>query len=207
MGKIETLLFVGGEIHDWRGCGDEIEEALRASGDFEITRVNDDLSAFEAPNLDPYGLMVFYYTAGTLTDAQKNGLLNWIAGGKGFVGVHSATASFRGCPEYQCMVGGCLLDHPPVRKYHVSVVDPEHPITKDMVEFFVEDEQYIMDYDPRANVLASALWRGEKMPVAWTKPWGKGRVFHLALGHSPEACRDENFKTLLVRGSIWAAGG
>jgi len=207
MAKIETLLLTGGGIHDWKGCGDEIEKALRAAGSFEVTRINDDLSAFEAPNLDPYDLVVFYYTRGELTDARKNGLLNWIAGGKGFVGIHSATASFHGCPEYLCMVGGHFVTHPAPRKYWVSIADPEHPITKDLIEFLVEDEQYIMDYDPGVNVLASALWEGGQMPVAWTKSWGKGRVFYLALGHSPEACRDENFKTLLVRGSIWAAGG
>ena len=37
--------------------------------------------------------------------------------------------------------------------------DPEHPITKGLDEFVVEDEQYITDYDPRVHVVASALDR------------------------------------------------
>jgi len=40
----------------------------------------------------------------------------------------------------------------------------------------------------------------------WTKPWGKGRVFYLALGHDPKACEQDMFKKLLIRGSQWAAG-
>ena len=206
LAQITTLLLTGGEIHDSRGCGDEIEEALRGAGNFDVTRVHDGLSVLEAPNLDPFDVVVFYWTRGDITDMQRDGLLNWIASGKGFAGIHSATASFRECPEYHSMLGGIFTTHPPPRKYRVSIVDPEHPITKGMREFFVEDEQYIMDYDPRVNVLASALWEGEEIPVVWTKSWAEGRVFYLALGHDPEACRNENFKMLLERGTLWAAG-
>ena len=68
----------------------------------------------------------------------------------------------------------------------------------------VTDEQYILDYDPRNHVLASALWEGDAMPVAWTKSWGDGRVFYLALGHDAKACEHEIFGTLLQRGALWA---
>lgn len=205
MAKIRTLLLTGGEIHDWRGCGDEIEKTLRSAEDFDLTRINDDLSALESPNLEPYELLVFYWTRGVITESQKNGLLDWVAGGRGFAGIHSASASFCDCPEYRSMLGGYFVTHPPPRTYQVSVVDPENPITKDMVEFFVKDEMYVLDYDPRVNVLAASLWKGQIVPVVWTKPWGNGRVFYLALGHDAGACVDENFKTLLIRGSIWAA--
>jgi type 1 glutamine amidotransferase len=96
--KIKTFLFAGGEIHDWQACGDAIEAALQEAGQFDITRVNEDLDALIAPNLDPYEVVVFYYTIGEINDAQKNGLLNYVASGKGYVGVHSAGDSFRGCP-------------------------------------------------------------------------------------------------------------
>jgi len=206
MPDIKTLLLTGGEIHDWKACGYEIEHILRVCGDFDVTRVEDDLKILESRDLDSFDLIVLYWTRGVLTDGQKNGLLNWISGGKGFAGIHSAAASFRECPEFRCMLGGFFVTHPKPRRYQVSVVDPEHPITRDMLEFFVTDEMYITDYDPRVSVLASSLWKGEKVPVVWTKSWGDGRVYYLALGHDVEACRDENFETLLVCGSLWAAG-
>jgi len=205
MAKISTLLFCGGAIHDWKGCGDVIEAAMRQWEEFQLTRVDDDLNCLVAPNLEPYDLLVFYYTVGEITDAQKNGLLNWVASGKGYVGIHSAADSFRDCPEYRAMVGGHFVTHPQYRQYQVSIVDPEHPITEGIEEFMVEDEQYITDYDPRVQVLASALWRGQAVPVAWIKRWGKGRVFYLALGHDPKACEHEMFKLLLRRGANWAA--
>jgi type 1 glutamine amidotransferase len=204
MEKINTLVFCGGEIHDWKGCGDEIIKSLSECEEFQITRVDENLDALISPNLDSYDLIVFYYTIGEITDTQKNGLLNHIASGKGFVGVHSAADSFRGCPEYRAMVGGHFVTHPRYRDYQVNVVDEEHPITEGIVEFMVTDEQYIVDYDPRVNVLASALWQGRAMPVVWTKDWGEGRVFYLALGHDSAACRHGMFGTLLQRGSLWA---
>jgi type 1 glutamine amidotransferase len=45
------------------------------------------------------------------------------------------------------------------------------------------------------------------MPVAWTRLWGEGRVFYLALGHDAPACRHETFRLLLQRGAAWAATG
>lgn len=207
MGKINTLVFAGGAIHDWKGCSDAIVNALSQRDEFEITRVEEDLDALVAPNLDAYELVVFYYTIGEISDAQKNGLLNHIASGKGYVGVHSAADSFRGCPEYRSMVGGYFVTHPRYRDYQVSIVDTEHEITKGLDEFVVTDEQYILDYDRRNHVLASALWKGDAVPVAWTKNWGEGRVFYLALGHDAAACQHEMFGTLLQRGAIWAGSG
>jgi len=202
--RIKTLLFAGGEIHDYQGCGDEVERILRPCDTLDITRVDNDLSVLEGDGLAPYDLIVFYYTIGDITSAQKNGLLEWVASGKGYVGIHSAGDSFRECPEYRAMVGGWFVTHPHYRKYQVSVVDPEHPITKGIEEFWVEDEQYILDYDPRVHVLASALWKGTAMPCVWTKSWGAGRVFYVSLGHDPNACKNETFATLLGRGALWA---
>jgi len=203
--NINTLLFAGGSIHDWKGCGDALEECLKDCEALELTKVEDDLSVLKAPGLDPYQLLVFYYTVGEITEAQKNGLLNWVASGKGYVGVHSAADSFRECPEYRAMVGGWFVTHPHFRPYQVSVLDAEHPITEGLDEFMVEDEQYITDYDPRVHVLATALYQGIARPVAWTKTWGKGKVFYLALGHNPDACRHQTFKVMLTRGCLWAA--
>ncbi|MBI2194155.1 MAG: ThuA domain-containing protein [Planctomycetes bacterium] len=202
---IKTLVFAGGAIHDFHGVGTAAREALASAGGFEITYVEQDLNVLAAPGLNPYELLVFHYTIGEISDAQKNGLLNWVNSGKGYVGIHSAADSFRGCPEYRALVGGYFTTHPKYRDYQVSLADAEHSITKGLPdEFMVKDEQYILDYDPRVHVLAAALWKGKAMPVAWTKPWGNGRVFYLALGHDAPACKHEMFRELLVRGARWA---
>ncbi len=204
MADIDTLLFVGGEIHDYKGCGDEIEKILADDDSFKLTRIEEDLSVFE--NLAQYDLIVFYYTVGEITDGQRDGLSRFIREGKGFVGIHSAADSFRDDPAFSSMIGGHFVTHPKFREYQVSVLDQDHPITNGLDEFMVEDEQYITDYDPRVNILCTALYKGKPYPVAWTKIWGEGRIFYLALGHNPQACRHEKFDKLLTRGSKWAAG-
>ena len=133
MGKINTLVFAGGSIHDWKGCSEVITGILSNHDTFELTIIEDDLDALISPNLDPYDLIVFYYTVGEINDAQKNGLLNHISSGKGYVGIHSAADSFRDCPEYRAMVGGHFITHPHYREYQVSITDSEHPITADLV--------------------------------------------------------------------------
>jgi type 1 glutamine amidotransferase len=204
MTPVKTLLFAGGQIHDFKGGGNEIEKILRADPGFDVTKVEEDLSVLE--ELGSYDLVVFYYTVGEITDAQRDGLTNFVKSGKGFVGIHSAADSFRDDPAFRHFIGGFFVTHPRFRSYQVSVVDPENPITKDLEEFMVEDEQYITDYDPRVDVLCTALYKGKAMPVAWTKEWGEGKVFYLALGHNPDACQHEMFSLLLTRGAKWAAG-
>ena len=203
MARIRTLLYAGGEIHDWKGCGDAIQQALQEAGNFEITRVDDDLDCLT--RLEPFDVLVFYHTVGSISPEQLRGLLTFVEGGRGYVGIHSAADSFRDCPTYRAFVGGHFITHPKYRRYQVSITEVQHPITEGLDEFFVTDEQYITSYDPRNTILATALWKGKAMPVVWVKEWGKGRVCYIALGHNPESCRDENFKTLLVRGTIWAA--
>ncbi|MCU0961738.1 MAG: ThuA domain-containing protein [Pirellulaceae bacterium] len=204
--QIKTLLLTGGPVHDAKAIGDIVQGALEQSGRFQVTRVHEDLDALLPERIAPFKLIVFYWTLGEINDQQKRGLLNHIAQGNGYVTFHSGADSFRGDPEYRALVGGYFVTHPHYREYQVSVTQQESPITRDISEFMITDEQYILDYDPRVTVLANALYQGRPMPVLWTKDWGQGRVFYSALGHDPKACQQEMFQQLLIRGALWAAG-
>ncbi len=204
MAKINVLQFAGGQIHDWKAVGAEVGATLKAAGNFAVHRVDEDLDVF-TKDLSKYDVVVFHYTVGEISDAQKDGLLNFIKGGKGFVGIHSAADSFRTSPDFRAFIGGYFITHPRYREYQVSVLDEKHPITEGLDEFVVTDEQYITDYDPRNHVLATALYKGIAYPVAWTKKWGKGKVFYLATGHDGPSAKHEMFRLMLQRGTVWAA--
>ena len=78
-----------------------------------------------------------------------------------------------------------------------------------------KDELYDRLRGPAQNVtvLASAFsdpargGSGEDEPLLMTIAYGKGRVFHTALGHALDAIRDAGFATTLQRGVEWAATG
>ena len=217
-GRKRVLLFGGGGCHDFRACCPVLKRYLRSVETFDVDYVAGDLDVFTAERLAPYDLVVVYHTGGELTVEQKRGLVEGVASGKGFVGVHAAADSFKSSPEYLAMVGGVFRRHPCQRTYIVSLADAKHPVTRDLqgytikhweqwpvYEFPVQDEQYLLDYDPRVHVLATTVFRGNAWPVSWVKPWGKGKVFYLALGHHVEACRNRFFRDLFLGGSRWAA--
>jgi type 1 glutamine amidotransferase len=78
-----------------------------------------------------------------------------------------------------------------------------------------KDELYDRLRGPAKNVtvLASAFsdsatkGSGEEEPLLLAIDYGKGRVFHTALGHGLEAIKCVGFATTLQRGAEWAATG
>ena len=94
---------------------------------------------------------------------------------------------------------------------------PEHPIMAGLPAKWMhaQDELYDRLRGPAKNVtvLASAFSAKAKggtdldEPLLMTIEFGKGRVFHTALGHGMEALKCQGFATTLQRGVEWAATG
>jgi type 1 glutamine amidotransferase len=94
---------------------------------------------------------------------------------------------------------------------------PEHPIMRGLPTKWLhgKDELYDRLRGPARNVtvLASALstkesrGSGENEPLLMTINYGRGRVFHTAMGHGMEAVKCVGFAVTLQRGTEWAATG
>lgn len=92
-----------------------------------------------------------------------------------------------------------------------------HPVMAGLPAAFMhrKDELYNRLRGPAkaVTVLASALspkdkgGSGEEEPMLMAIPFGKGRVFHTALGHGVEAVHCVAFAVTLQRGAEWAATG
>jgi type 1 glutamine amidotransferase len=224
---MNVLLFGGGGVHDYAGICPVLADYLRAEPSFDVDYVIEEYDAFSRPRITAYHLVVLYHTGGTLTPEQSHDLTQHVASGCGFFGVHGAADSFRTSRDYIAMLGGELSGHPCMREFLVSLNDPvpgivshiRHPVTRDIkgytvadweqwpvFEYLVTDEQYLLDYDPRVDVIASALFKGKSYPVAWTKSWGNGRVMYTHLGHHMPAIEATIFQDLFVNGCRWAAG-
>jgi type 1 glutamine amidotransferase len=107
--------------------------------------------------------------------------------------------------------------HGAQHEFVVETRDPGHPIMRGLPAKWLhgKDELYDRLRGPAKNVtvLASALatketrGSGEHEPLLMTIPYGKGRVFHTALGHGMEAIKCVGFAVTFQRGTEWAATG
>jgi len=209
-----ALLVAGGWApHQPRECLAVFVPALEAAG-YSVDLV-DTLDVYaDAPRLARTRLIVQCWTMGQLTDAQERGLLAAVRGGVGLAGWHGGLAdSFRGRPDYGFMVGGTWVAHPGnVRDYTVTIADRDDPITAGLADFAVRSEQYYLHVDPVNRVLATTTFDGTGapwtagcvMPVVWTRPWGAGRVFYCAIGHTVQDFAVPEVREIVRRGLLWA---
>jgi uncharacterized protein len=175
--------------------------------------LSDSLDALTEDRLTGLSLVVPIWTMGAIGHERLTDLLEAVCKGVGVAGFHGGMGdAFRDATDYQFMVGGQFVAHPDgIKDYVVNIV--EDPLTEGLSDFRVHSEQYYMHVDPSNHVLATttfepseASWvKGTVIPVAWTRQWGKGRVFYSSLGHAPEELDVPEARELLRRGMAWAA--
>lgn len=209
----KALIFYGG----WKGHTPELTSEYFANEleahDFEVERTDTMDCLDDAERLTQFDLIIPCWTMGQLSQERFENLEAAIAAGTGLGGFHGGMGdAFRENLWYQWLVGGQFVQHPPeMRDYTVRLTQKEHPILASMPETFTfHSEVYYMMIDPAIEVLAETDYetngRSFSVPVAWVKPWKKGRVFYSALGHSKQEFIDfPPAKTMTLNGLLWAA--
>jgi len=203
---IRLLVVVGGRYHDEPGARDELAAAISAYCDADAT-ITDDLGVLAEVSGSAVDVVLIYTTGRELDQAQETSLLKFVAAGGGFVGLHGATTGFAQNPRYRQMIGSVFLRHPKFDELSVTIDDRSHPITRGVTDFTVPDELYVLDADLSSlHVLATSRLGDLAQPTAYTKAYGDGRVYYLALGHDARCLRLDQFRRLLGQGIAWAAG-
>ena len=204
--KIRIFMLQGGG-HDWKNHLPILGEILTKTGDFEVT-LSEDMNELKADNIKKYNVVLFYGSGQNFSDpAQEKGLCDFVRAGGAFAGIHSATDSFKKSDAYWEMVGGRFSGHGG-GKFMVRIEDKNHPITKGLEDFEIQDETYRHKYHEKAKRHdLIRMDRGkEQQSMAWVRDYGKGRMFYTSLGHGREAWTNPHFQRLAVRGIYWAAG-
>jgi type 1 glutamine amidotransferase len=177
-------------------------------------------------NLGNFDALVFVNSTGEmdLDDQQKQDLLSFVRDdGKGFVGVHAALDSNYKWPEYAEMVGGWFDQHPWMTfDAPIILEDPSFPATRHFPHAFMKrDEIYQAKQWSRDKVnvlmrLDESKLNYENNPrihrddrdfaVAWSKMYGRGRVFYSTLGHTVESWKDPDIRTMYFEAIKWVLG-
>jgi len=108
--------------------------------------------------------------------------------------------------------------HGPAHSFQITRLDPDHPITRGLPRRWMHPTEQLThgQHGPAENVrvLTYAFSRDtkENEVVDWVVPFGKGRVFVTMQGHLWRDQTDINlrcvgFRTILARGTEWAATG
>jgi uncharacterized protein len=179
---------------------------------------------YGAKNLNAFDAIVFF-TDGNLDmdDSQKADFLSFIReDGKGFIGIHSATITFLGWPEYGKLIGGYFDGHP-WGEFDAPLVveDPSFPGMKHLTSHFtMKDEIYQIKNFSRDNVRVlmsldsskldltrKGVRRNEKdFPVIWASNYGKGRVLYNGLGHTRDVWDRPDIQKMWLEMVQWSMG-
>ncbi len=181
---------------------DIMEGFLRKAG-FDI-KVTEDRNSLLPDSISEYDVFLDYMHGGLLNAEQTKSVVDFVAGGKALVGIHSAAVDKRS-PEFMSLLGGKYIGHRDYMEAKVTIVDKDHPITKGIVDFSIIDEIYKLDYDPTPlRVLIQGEVEGRIYPVCWVREYGKGRVAFLSLGHGKESFENSDFQELVIRCIRWS---
>jgi type 1 glutamine amidotransferase len=222
--KSRVLILSGANNHDWKQTTLAIRAALEETGRFEVD-VEENVIAMKPESFAPYAVVLSdFNTFGKGAPKDKDwpaetrqAFLAHMAKGHGLVIVHGGSSVFYDWSEFQNLACGTWKNGTNHGKIHVSQVtftDTASPITQGLKPFWTRDEFWHRIHvapgaEPLASVVPDPAFRGSGKPenVIFSTESGGGRGFAIFLGHDVIAMKNTAWKTLLQRGTEWAATG
>jgi type 1 glutamine amidotransferase len=202
-------------------CAEAVKELAEEKGLTAV--ISDDPAQMTADNLKQYKAIVLASTNNEIvdTDEQRNALFDFVEKGGGLLSIHSALASERKSERFRDLVGATFVSHPPNQVFDISIVDPKHPSVRSFsttVWSGWKDEVYVCKMATNIHTIMTvdlAKLKGAEavmkkgfsvVPVAYTVPFGKGRVYVLAPGHNDADYKKNEWRRLLQDSLLWTMG-
>lgn len=216
---INILIISGKNNHKWIKTTPLLERIYKETGLFK-TDVTDYPDTLNFTSLREYDVIVSNWNTWPdnyirLKQEWEADFIQYIKEGGGAVFIHAGASSFYTWDEYHSIeIGrwGKETSHGKPQRGKVYGFDKKHPITSGLKDFCIVDELWKKtDIHPNAVAIASVTWNDESGEhqrsenAAFTNQTGKGRSFYTILGHDERALLNTGLKTLLLRGTIWAA--
>ena len=213
---------------------DRILTELGKRHGFEVTCTKDG-RVFDG-DLDQYDAIAFY-TSGDLTKPNKaqtppmspegkRRFLRAIAEGKGFVGLHAATDSFRTegsqyenqteVDPYITMVGGEFIVHGAQQEATIRAASRRFPGVKKFgrVQKLKEEWYALKNFGRDLHVILiednegmeGECYQRPPFPMTWARMHDKGRVFYTSFGHRDDIWTNPDVQGIIAGGLAWAMG-
>ena len=115
----------------------------------------------------------------------------FVTGGGVLIGLHAASSTlYDPGLAYTRLIGGKFESHPGGVRAARCHGEGDHPAAAQVpAPFMVRDEIYVFSNyrsDNQVVLTCEAVGGGERLPIAWHRTEGQGRIFYTALGHSDE---------------------
>ncbi|MBI1902678.1 MAG: ThuA domain-containing protein [Planctomycetia bacterium] len=219
-----------------------VDRLGRQTGAFKVV-VSDDREMFAPDRLKEFDAVVLCNTTGNWleprkedlegkspeeqqklkdrTEVLKKSLVEFVRGGKGLAGFHSASDSNYNWPEFGDMIGGYFDGHPWHEKVAVKVEESSHPLLAVFQGqgFDVTDEIYqfktpysrdnlrvLLSLDASRFDVSKGKRQDKDFAVAWVHEYGQGRVFYSSLGHREEIYWNPKLLQFYLDGIQYALG-
>ena len=201
-GRPVQLLFLGdGGHHNPSARVVELKHALGKEGIFLTYTEN--LADLNTGNLSRYDGLMVYANIGGLSSVQEQAVLDYVAGGGGYIPIHCASACFGVNPRMIDLLGGQFKSHG-TGVFRPRIAEANHPVMKGFGGFESWDETYVHHkHNEKDRTVLS--YRDEE-PWTWVRTHGEGRVFYTAWGHDQRTWTNPGFHELIRRGVLWAVG-
>jgi type 1 glutamine amidotransferase len=203
--------------HDWRKTAPALKALLEEDKRLGV-RIVEDPAFLDSAALTNYAVVVLHFQNWNVPgpgDAARENLRRFVANGGGLVSVHFACGAWYGeWPEFQNIIGRVWhgsngSQHDRRGPFQVRIVDAAHPVTRGLADFETDDELYTcLVGETPIHLLADAKSKVDQRehPMAFTRDYGKGRVFLTTLGHDVRALTNSSAPQLIRQGCAWAAG-
>lgn len=212
--KPHALVLIGDLYHEPGHLEDGLRPVFEATG--VVPHFTVDVRALSAENLAKVQLLVilrdgWLHPEGKprtvwMQPEQEQAVVGFVEAGGAFLNLHNAMGLYPEKGPYLKLAAGKFTGHGPLERFRVEVVDANHPVTRGVQDFSVADEQHTPSYDAGKVrlLLRNRSDDGKTVAAAgWVYQPGRGRLCHLANGHTREALHHPMYQRLLRNGVNW----
>lgn len=214
----------GADVGWYHASNPVAEQVFAAVGEergWETYTAKQSSGVFIPEVLDTFDVVVYLVSSGTVLDAnERAALAAFIAQGKGYVGVHSASFTDPDWQWYIDLVGSRFAtESDKLYPADVVVESPSSLVSALPSRWHRTDQWYVFLTRPETNSNLEILlavdetslppdYPGELKvgyhPIAWRQEFGGGRSFYTGMGHTVDSYAEPAFVGLVADAIEWA---